>query len=242
LYLNGQLESSKATTLLNTALDANGLTIGLRPGTSVWNGQLDEIDIFNRALSLAEIQSIYYAGAMGKCAPALSLTGAVSRKLHTGVASFDVPLPLSGKAGLESRVGSAPGNHTLVFTFTHSVASGSASLTSGAGTVNGTPTFAGNTMTVQLTGVTNAQQIAVTLAGVTDALGQVLPNTVVPMRVLLGDVNADSAVNSGDAFLTRNYSGQVAPPNNFRADVNTDGTVNSGDALLVRGASGTAIP
>jgi hypothetical protein len=241
LYLNGQLESIKATTLLNTTLDADGLTIGLRPGTSVWNGQLDEIDIFNRALSLAEIQSIYYAGAMGKCAPALSLTTAVSRKLHTGVASFDVPLPLSGKPGLESRVGGAPGNHTLVFTFTHSVASGSASITSGTGTVNGTPTFTGNTMTVQLTGVSNAQQIAITLAGVTDALGQVLATTAVQMRVLLGDVNADSAVNAGDALLTRSYSGQAAPPNNFRADVNTDGTVNSGDAMMVRGASGTGI-
>ena len=166
----------------------------------------------------------------------------VSRKLHTGVASFDVPLPLTGPPGIESRVGGAPGNHTLVFTFTHSVTSGSASITSGTGSMNGTATVAGNTMTVQLTGVSNAQQIAVTLAGVTDALGQVLPDKVVSMRVLLGDVNADGAVNSGDAFLTRSYSGQAAPPNNFRADVNTDGSVNSGDASVVRTASGTAIP
>src|SRR5205085_12662170 len=152
---------------------------------------------------------------------------AVSRKLHTGVGTFDVPLPLTGAAGIESRIGATPGNHTLVFTFSNGVASGTASLTSGAGTVSGTPAFTGNTMTVNLIGVTNAQQIAVKLSSVTDAVGQVLADTTVNMKALAGDVNGDSAVNSGDTLLTRNASGQTTNATNFRADVNTDGTVNS---------------
>jgi hypothetical protein len=242
LYLNGQLESSKPTAALNTTLDANGLTIGLRPGSAVWNGQIDEIDIFNRALSLAEIQAIYYAGANGKCAPALSLTSAVSRKTHAAGASVkDVPLPLTGSAGIEPRNGSPAGAHTIVFTFTNSVVSGSASVTSGIGSVSGAPSFSGNTMTVQLTGVANAQQLTVSLNGVTDALGQVLPSTGVNMKFLSGDANGDSSVNSGDATVTRSRSGQPTDNVNFRSDVNTDGTINAGDSVIVRAASGTAV-
>src|SRR5207244_4055270 len=36
-------------------------------GTSPFTGQMDEIDIFNRALSADEIAAIYHAGSAGKC-------------------------------------------------------------------------------------------------------------------------------------------------------------------------------
>jgi hypothetical protein len=241
LYLDGQLEGSKATSVLNTTLDANGLTIGLRPGVSVWNGKLDEVQIFNRALTQAEIQATYYAGAQGTCAPPLSLTSAVSRRIHAGT-PFDVAMPLTGTAGREPRGSSPQGNHTVVFTFSHSVTSGSAAVTSGTGSVSGSPTFSGNTMSVNLTGVGNAQQIAITLTGVTDALAQVLPTTAVNMATLLGDVNGDGSVNSGDATITRNQSGQPVTATNFRADANVDGSINSADATIVRANSGNGLP
>jgi hypothetical protein len=241
LYLNGTLESSKPTAALNTVLDANGLTIGLRPANSVWNGQIDEIDIFNRALSVAEIQAIYYAGAMGKCAPPLALSSAVSRKTHIGVGAKDIPMPLTGTAGIEPRNGNPTGTHTMVFSFSHSVVSGSAVVSSGTGSVNGVPSFSGNIMTVNLTGVTNAQQITITLSNVTDALGQVLPATGVKMKFLSGDANGDGAVNSGDATVTRNRSGETVNDTNLRSDINTDGAINGGDSTIVRNASGTSV-
>ena len=46
-------------------------------------------------------------------------------------------------------------------------------------------------MTVNLTGVTNAQTVTVTLANVTDAFSQVLPNTAFSASFLLGDTNGD---------------------------------------------------
>jgi hypothetical protein len=241
LYLNGVLESSKATSALNTTLDANGLTIGLRPATSVWNGQIDEVDIYNRALSQAEIQAIYYAGAMGKCAPPLALSSAVSRKTHIGVGVKDIAMPLTGTAGIEPRNGNPAGTHTIVFSFSQSVVSGSAVVSSGTGSVNGAPSFSGNTMTVNLTGVTNAQQITITLSNVTDALGQVLPATGVKMKFLSGDANGDGAVNSGDATVTRNRSGETINDTNLRSDINTDGAINGGDSTIVRNASGTSV-
>jgi Domain of unknown function (DUF4082)/Concanavalin A-like lectin/glucanases superfamily len=46
------------------------LFIGLRNnGTFPFQGLIDEVEIFNRALSGAEIQSIYAAGGAGKCKP-----------------------------------------------------------------------------------------------------------------------------------------------------------------------------
>jgi hypothetical protein len=240
-YLDGQLDRTSVTNgLLNTVIDANGLTIGSRPSFAVWNGQIDEVQIFNRALTQPEVQATYYAGAQGTCAPALNLTSAVSRRVHSGT-TCDVSLPLTGNAGVEPRTSVPAGNQTVVFTFSHSIISGNVAVTTGTGSVSGSPTFAGNTMTVNLTGVTDAQQITLTLSSVTDALSQVLPSTAVNMRVLAGDVNGDGSVNSADATIARNDSGQPLSSANFRADVNVDGSINSADATVVRNNSGHGI-
>ena len=96
-------------------------------------------------------------------------------------------------------------------------------------------------MTVNLTGVTNAQEVMVTVTGVTDSFGQTLPDTSVPVGFLIGDVNGDRVVNGGDALQTRSRSGQSTDGTNFRYDVNVDGTVSAGDTLVVRGRSGTSL-
>jgi hypothetical protein len=64
LYLDGQREA-KAAIALGTILDGNGLTIGSRPGSSFWQGQLDEVMLFDRALEPWEIQVIHDAGPAG---------------------------------------------------------------------------------------------------------------------------------------------------------------------------------
>jgi Dockerin type I domain len=110
------------------------------------------------------------------------------------------------------------------------------------GSVSGSPTFGGKTMTVNLTGVTNQQQITVKLSGVTDAIAQVLPDTSVSMGVLLADTTGDGSVNSADISQTKSRSGQPVDPTNFRSDVTVDGSVNSADISLVKSKSGTALP
>jgi hypothetical protein len=76
LYLNGQLESSRDGSL-NTVLNADGLTIGNRPGGAKWQGSLDEVLLFDRALADAEINAIYAAGSAGLCpsAPTIQFIG-----------------------------------------------------------------------------------------------------------------------------------------------------------------------
>jgi len=77
LYVNGHLENSLYAPGLNTQLNANGLTVGYRPYGTRWTGQLDEVSIWNRALTAAEVAAIYTAGAAGMCKsglPALPVT------------------------------------------------------------------------------------------------------------------------------------------------------------------------
>jgi hypothetical protein len=181
------------------------------------------------------------AGAYVASVGATQLTAAVSRKTHGSAGIFDINLPLTGTPGLECRSGGGSGNHTIVFAFSHSVVSGNASVTSGTGSVSGSPAFAGNTMTVNLTGVTNTQTVAVTLSNVTDDIAEVLPNNVVTMNVLLGDTTGNESVNASDVSQTKFRSGTVVDSSNFRSDVTANGSINSSDVSLVKAGSGTAL-
>jgi reprolysin-like metallo-peptidase family M12B/dockerin type I repeat protein len=169
--------------------------------------------------------------------PALMLNTAVSRKTHPGVGDFDVNLPLTGPPGIECRTGDA--GHILVFTFTNDVTSGNASVTGGAGSVSGSPTRAANTMTVNLTGVTNGQILEVTLSNVTDSFGQVLPNTAVSVNFLLGDTTGNGSVNATDVSSAKNQVGNPVSASNFRNDINVNGTINSTDVSQVKANSGS---
>ena len=178
-------------------------------------------------------------GTINVTAP-LQLMSAVSRKTHGAAGTFDVPLPLSGTPGLECR--SSGGNHTLVFTFSNNVTAGSASVTAGTGSVSGSPSFSGNAMTVNLTGVTDVQQITVTLSGVTDSSAQILPDTSVSMNMLIGDTTGNKSVNASDVSQTKGQSGATVTASNFRTDVTVNGVLNASDVSLVKSRSGSALP
>ncbi|MGI8788257.1 MAG: LamG-like jellyroll fold domain-containing protein [Pyrinomonadaceae bacterium] len=73
IYINGVLDASKTSTLGSLIqTDTNPLAIGgeiLSPPQTVifqFNGAIDELSIYNRALTPAEITSIYNAGLAGK--------------------------------------------------------------------------------------------------------------------------------------------------------------------------------
>jgi hypothetical protein len=170
----------------------------------------------------------------------LQLTGAVSRKTHSSAGTFDIPLPLTGTVGVECRNGG--GNYTLVFTTSNSLVSGNASVTTGTGSVLGSPTFDANTMTVNLTGVVNVQKITVTLSGVTDGYGQVLPDTAVSVNMLIGDTTGNKTVNASDVAQTKGQAGMQATSANFREDVTVSGSINASDVSQVKANLGTALP
>ncbi len=201
------------------------------------NGTLHAFDLYTNTLMLPT---------------SLQLTSAVSRKIHGAAGTFDVDLPLTGAPGVECR--DTGGNHTLVFTFTNTVVSGSAAVTSaGGGSVSGSPIFAGNTMTVNLTGVTNAQLITVRLSGVTGAqglgvtlsnmtVGARLDDVTITMGVLAGDTTGNGTVTASDVSQVKLQSGQAVTGVNFREDVVVNGSITASDVSAVKLNSGTALP
>jgi hypothetical protein len=164
----------------------------------------------------------------------------VSRKDHPGGGPFDIDLPMSGAPGVEGRSGGPNEDYQIVFLFPGNVTFANASVTAGIGSVASTSGNGTNTVTVNLTGVSNIQVITISLSGVDD--GTRIVDVAVKMGVLIGDVNGDGSVNSGDAELVRKASGQSATMTSFQADIDASGAINSGDAQIARSNSGEALP
>jgi hypothetical protein len=189
------------------------------------------------------IASANYSDGVGYVSQLGGLQGpitATSRKTHGAAGDFDIDLPFSGPVGIECRTGGASGDYKLVVSFAEPVTVSSASL-SGTGAIPpGGASASANQITVNLTGVANAQTILVTLSGVSDG-----PNTAdvsVAMGVLIGDTTANGSVNSSDIAQTQSQSGQLMTTSNFREDVTVNGMINSSDIGLVQSKSGTALP
>ena len=143
---------------------------------------------------------------------------------------------------LGRNAGAAGGSQALVFAFSDNVVSGNASVTGGTGSILGSPIFNANTMTVNLTGVTDVQKVTITLSNVMNSFAQVLPNTAVSMNVLSGDVTGNKTVNASDVSQTKAESGQTVDATSFRTDVSANGVINASDVSLVKSKSGSGLP
>jgi hypothetical protein len=225
----------------------NNVSVYLLTNPSVFNYRLVQLTVKASAGSTTPLRFVYTHASdywylddvSATLLPEMTLTAAVSRKTHGAAGSFDINL-LNANFGPECR--NSSGNHTLVFTFTNNVVSGSASVTAGTGTISGSPSFSGNTMTVNLTGVANVQKITVTLNNVTDTLTQVMPSTAVSMNTLVGDTSGNKTVNGSDVSQTKVQVGVAVSATNFREDVNVNGSINASDVSLVKARSGAAVP
>jgi hypothetical protein len=65
-YVNGNLDASVAATG-PIVTGTQPLAIGCQRANWFFNGRVDELSLYNRALSLAEVQTIYAASSAGKC-------------------------------------------------------------------------------------------------------------------------------------------------------------------------------
>jgi uncharacterized delta-60 repeat protein len=173
-------------------------------------------------------------------APTATLAfSAVSRKIH-GDTPRDITLPLTGSPGIECRDGGPTNEYQVLFTFGRAVTFSSAAVTSGVGNVSSSSGSDTTSITVNLTGVTNAQKITVTLAGVSD--GATTTDIAVQMGVLVGDTTGNGIVNASDLSLTKLQSGQAITNTNSREDINANGSINASDVSLVKLHSGTSLP
>ena len=203
-----------------------------------WHGLIDELELFNRALSQPEIATIFNAGTAGKCKP-IQPTAAFSRKVHGGAGTFDIDLMPFSPAGIECRSGGASGIYQMIVQFANPVTVGGASLVGGSGSVSGF-SVSGATVTVNLMNITNAQTIFMKLTGVSD--GTLSGDVPVAMSVLIGDTSGNGSVTATDVTQTKLQSGQAVSASNFREDVIVNGSINGTDVSSVKSSSGTALP
>src|SRR6266404_1366314 len=168
----------------------------------------------------------------------IQLTSVVSRRIHGAAGTFDIDL-LNGD-GIECRYGGASGVYTLIFTFANPLTNISdARVSAGTGNISGSSM--GNDphqYVVNLTGVTTAQTLTVSLSGVADSAGDSSSNVSTSMNVLVGDTNADRFTDSVDVSQTKSQSGIAVTNSNFREDVNGDGFIDAIDASLIKSKSG----
>lgn len=253
LYVEGSLNASHTyTETLGSLANGQDVYFGARSdGSNSLNGLIDEVDIFSGALSLAEIQSIAAAADLGKCRAPVVATGAVSRKTHGAAGDFDVALPLTGTPGVECRAGGATRDYQVVVTFADAVevtGTPQAAVTSGTGDIGsggvangGFVTTNGSVVTIPLTNVSNAQNLVLTLLGVSN--GPSTADVTIPMGMLLGDTNGNGAVSGSDIGQVKASSGQAVGAGNFRLDLNVSGgSIGSSDIGLVKSFSGTQLP
>lgn len=117
LHINGIAVATSSDS--HAIADASApLTIGQAEGGFNFNGLLDEIAIYNRALTTAEIQSIFNAGSFGQCKTA-SFTGMGSNvTVQTDAANFtfdnvSTPGTTSVSAIDPATVGQVPGGFAV---------------------------------------------------------------------------------------------------------------------------------
>ncbi|HEV2046712.1 MAG TPA: hypothetical protein VGQ95_08950, partial [Chthoniobacterales bacterium] len=164
------------------------------------------------------------------------LAGAVSRKTQ-GATTFDIDL-LPPAPGIECRSGGATGSFQVIVSFAVPITLTSAQVSAGTGSVSAA-LASGSQVFVNLTGVTNAQRIALSLT-VND--GTNAHSIVVPMGVLLGDVNATGSVDGNDVSEVQGHTRQPVTTANFRDDVNVTGGIDGNDVSITQGQTRTSLP
>jgi len=67
IYLNGEIDTRHSTGGQSVPIGNGYVYIGGLSGQQYFDGVVDEVSIYNKALSAAEIRTIYNRGALGKC-------------------------------------------------------------------------------------------------------------------------------------------------------------------------------
>ncbi len=183
-------------------------------------------------------EDVYYV----RVSPAMSSLSLLSAESVQG--GFAIDLPLTGDPGVESRSGGSQGSYTINFTFNGNLTS-VANATTSCGTVTSSQIDGSDPhrYIVNLSAPTcNAQDVTVTLTGISDDQGNTLATASVTVGLLLGDVDGDGTVTTTDFSLTKADSGQTTDATNFREDLIANGRIDRTDARSVRQQIGTSLP
>ncbi|NLX23279.1 MAG: hypothetical protein GXY55_16630 [Phycisphaerae bacterium] len=229
----------------NGSLEPVEVTDAVTREFSVYNGSLEPVEVTDsvtREFSL-------YNGSLGPVEVTDAVTrefsvfkhGAVSRKTHGSVGTFDVAVHVPG--AVEPR---QAGPTKLIVTFNQEVQTPGGPTTEdialSSGTVTGVAfyTHNGPQLTIDMTGAANQANLVVSYPGLTDDQGAPLAETLC-FGVLTGDANGDQRVNIFDLVQVRNALNQAPTQSTFTRDVTADGAINIFDLVAVRNVLNTAL-
>jgi hypothetical protein len=238
--------AAQGLTFFDSFGDAGGLLLDDLPGAKIpvnfnaanlaANGSLGALLLHhhNKAGSTAEVLTVPPVTVV---APVFQT--AVSRRVHGSTGTFDLPLStVSTNPTTEPRLGPL---QTIVFTFDKPVNAATVTVTEGTA-VAATPTFTGNDVIVNLSGVNNQQYVTVSLSNVSSADGSSGGTGAVRVGYLACDVNQNRVVTVGDLVLINQQIAHAVTASNYLKDVNASGAISVGDLLLANGHVTQALP
>lgn len=201
----------------------------------------------NGELYVAADSNIGPSGTGGKIFKIVTVPPATANSVMThGSTPFGVDL-LAASPAIEPRgiAGNTTNSYQVVLTFANAITFNSATVTPGNGgtaALNGTPSLSGDhlTVTANLTNVSNAQTLTLTLLGVND--GSNTYDTSVQMAVLVADVNGSGRVDAADVSQVRQQTLQPITSSNFREDINVSGRIDAADVSIARQQTLTSLP
>lgn len=173
----------------------------------------------------------------------LTLTRAVSRKLHGGTTNYDLPLTvgtaIGGAVSTEPRE-TGSGN-TIVFQFSAPVTqTGTVSVVdAAAAAVPFTATASGSELRVALSGAVDGKRVTVSSTNVNNAG----VNVAVSLGFLVGDVNGNRAVTASDIAAVKGRFGQTVSATNFQYHLSgTGGSISAADVSAVKTRAAKVLP
>jgi hypothetical protein len=171
--------------------------------------------------------------------PAVSFTGALSRKVHGAAGPFDLTIDtnqsVTGSPTIEPRVVGA--GHKLVFQFSGPVSlAGTATCVDENNATLGAISLVqanGSTVEVTVGSIPDGKRARVSLAGVNGSA-----SASAPIAFLAGDLNASRSVTASDILRSKGKAGQLASAPNFVYDTDLSGTIGSSDVDAVKARAG----
>jgi hypothetical protein len=233
LFVDGAAESALVQSdNLGTGsiMSSASFTIGSRDNGGVpFNGDIDEVGVFNRALSASEIQAIVNAGSAGMCKPAT--LGNISTRLQVGTADrvMIAGFIVQGSAPKKVLIRAA-GPSLTQFGVPNALANPRLELHD----TNNTIGMNDNWQTTQIGGVITSDQVAeIQNSGLAprDPAESALIATLAPgtYTAIVQGVSGGTGVGIVEAYDLNAASGSIL------ANISTRGFVQTGDNVMIGG-------
>ena len=195
LYRNGVIVAGPTNLGSFTPQTSFDLYFGLRPAGGLagsrYTGSMDEIEVFNRALTQTELQNIYNAGAAGNChTPAVSISDASLIPGNSGTTNMVFTVSVDGPN---------PCGVTVDYTTADGAAHQPTDYTSTSGTLTIPANTSSSAISVPVNGLTRSanQTFSVNLSNSSNAI---IHRSSAVGTILTGifDVSADFSVTNGN--------------------------------------------